>query len=84
MTRAQSDAFASAVRATIAQQGWGLWAVEVQGGASFIGCVGLNRPKFEAHFMPAIEVGWRLAPPPVLGIGIATGAGPRRGRVRIR
>jgi ribosomal-protein-alanine N-acetyltransferase len=27
----------------------------------FIGIVGLARPDFEAPFMPAVEVGWRLA-----------------------
>jgi RimJ/RimL family protein N-acetyltransferase len=61
MTRAQSDEFAAGVRAKIARDGWGLWAVEVAAGPSFIGFVGLNRPRFEAHFTPAVEVGWRLA-----------------------
>ena len=27
----------------------------------FIGFVGLNEPRFEAHFTPAVEIGWRLA-----------------------
>ena len=31
------------------------------GEAEFIGFVGLAVPRFEAHFMPAVEVGWRLA-----------------------
>ncbi|HEY1507617.1 MAG TPA: GNAT family N-acetyltransferase [Solirubrobacteraceae bacterium] len=61
MTRAQSDAFADGVRSKITRDGWGLWAVEVTDGPSFIGFVGLNRPRFEAHFTPAVEVGWRLA-----------------------
>jgi RimJ/RimL family protein N-acetyltransferase len=60
LTRAQSDEFATGVRAKIARDGWGLWAVEVADGPSFIGFVGLNRPRFEAHFTPAVEVGWRL------------------------
>lgn len=60
MTRAQSDAFAAHVQETIARQGWGWWAVEVRGGAPFIGFVGLNRPGFDAHFTPAVEIGWRL------------------------
>lgn len=29
--------------------------------ADFIGFIGLAAPTFEAHFTPAIEVGWRLA-----------------------
>ena len=60
LTSEQSDQFAAHVEATIARQGWGLWAVEVAGGAPFIGFVGLNRPRFDAHFTPAVEVGWRL------------------------
>ena len=35
---------------------------QVIGGAPFIGSVGLNVPQFEAHFTPAVEVGWRLLP----------------------
>jgi RimJ/RimL family protein N-acetyltransferase len=61
LTREQSDALASHAQATIAREGWGLWAVETIEDAAFIGLVGLNRPRFEAHFTPAVEVGWRLA-----------------------
>ena len=60
LTRPQSDEFAAHVQETIPRQGWGLWAVEVPDHAPFIGFVGLNRPRFHAHFTPAIEVGWRL------------------------
>jgi RimJ/RimL family protein N-acetyltransferase len=73
MTREQSDEFAAALHTTIGEQGWGLWAVEVPGSAPFIGFVGLNRPTFDAHFMPAVEVGWRLARP-YWGYGYATEA----------
>ena len=31
------------------------------GGNPFVGFVGLAEPSFEAHFAPAIEIGWRLA-----------------------
>jgi RimJ/RimL family protein N-acetyltransferase len=61
MTREQSDDLAQAVSAHIERRGWGFWAVEVVDGPSFVGCVGLSEPNFEAHFMPAVEVGWRLA-----------------------
>jgi RimJ/RimL family protein N-acetyltransferase len=60
LTRGQSDDLARFAQGLIAVHGWGLWAVEVRDGAPFIGFVGLNRPRFEAHFTPAIEVGWRL------------------------
>ena len=57
----RSDEFAAYIRSQMAANGWGLWAVEVLDGAPFIGLVGLHRARFEAHFTPAIEVGWRLA-----------------------
>jgi len=41
----------------------------------FIGYVGLSVPRFEAAFMPAVEIGWRLASD-TWGLGLATeGAG---------
>ena len=61
LSRAQSEALARDIARAIAQRGWGLWAVEVIGGARFIGFVGLNEPAFEAQFTPAVEVGWRLS-----------------------
>ena len=44
-----------------ARHGFGLWAVEVPGSAPFVGFVGLAVPRFEAHFAPCVEIGWRLA-----------------------
>jgi RimJ/RimL family protein N-acetyltransferase len=61
MTREQTDAFVDFNIATIAARGWGLWAVEVADMKPFIGFVGLNEPRFEARFTPAVEIGWRLA-----------------------
>jgi RimJ/RimL family protein N-acetyltransferase len=61
LPRAQSDALARRCEAHFAAHGFGPWAVEVPGVAPFIGFVGLVVPAFEAHFTPAIEVGWRLA-----------------------
>ena len=60
LTRSQSDAFASRARAHIGVLGWGLWAVEVEH-APFVGFVGLSEARLDAHFTPAVEVGWRLA-----------------------
>jgi ribosomal-protein-alanine N-acetyltransferase len=48
--------------------------VEVRKGGEFVGFVGLNRVGFEAHFRPAVEVGWRLARW-AWGNGYATEAG---------
>ena len=43
------------------RHGFGLWAVEVIGGAPFIGFIGLAVPSFNAPFMPCVELGYRLA-----------------------
>jgi RimJ/RimL family protein N-acetyltransferase len=58
MTREASDAMVDWASGLIEERGWGLWAVEVDGVAPFVGFVGLNVPRF----MPdVVEVGWRLA-----------------------
>jgi RimJ/RimL family protein N-acetyltransferase len=57
----ESATFAERIEAHIAAQGWGLWAVEIPGITPFAGYIGLARPRFQAHFTPCVEVGWRLA-----------------------
>jgi RimJ/RimL family protein N-acetyltransferase len=61
LTRGESYTLAARERRMITARGLGLWAVEVIDGAPFIGFVGLSVPRFEAHFTPAVEIGWRLA-----------------------
>jgi RimJ/RimL family protein N-acetyltransferase len=61
LTRQQSDSLIEAIECGFEQRGFGLWAVEVRATGAFIGFTGLNEPSLEAHFTPAIEVGWRLA-----------------------
>jgi RimJ/RimL family protein N-acetyltransferase len=61
LDRAQSDALAKRIRENFDRNGFGLWAVEVIGVADFIGFTGLSVPRFETHFTPCVEVGWRLA-----------------------
>ncbi len=43
------------------EYGFGLWAMEHGDTGDFIGFTGLAVPRIEAHFTPAVEVGWRLA-----------------------
>ena len=43
------------------EHGFGFFAVELKSEKKFIGFVGLFIPSFEAHFMPAVEIGWRLS-----------------------
>jgi RimJ/RimL family protein N-acetyltransferase len=83
LSREQSDALANDAASAISQRGWGLWAVEVSEAGAFIGFVGLSIPEFEAHFTPAVEIGWRLARGH-WGNGYATRRRPRSDRVRLR
>lgn len=71
LSRKESDDLADRCDRHVHTQGWGLWAVEVVGGEPFIGFVGLDQPRFAAHFMPCVEIGWRLARP-AWGHGYAT------------
>lgn len=58
LSRAESDA---------------LWAVERAATGAGIGFTGLSEPRFDAHFTPAVEVGWRMSPV-YWGAGYATEA----------
>jgi RimJ/RimL family protein N-acetyltransferase len=59
--RAEIDGFVARIKQHFAAYGFGWWVAELPGVAPFIGFVGLARVGFEAHFTPAVEIGWRLA-----------------------
>lgn len=61
LTRMESDAQVASIREALSRNGFGLYAVEEKDGGSLIGFTGLAVPGFAAPFMPAIEIGWRLA-----------------------
>lgn len=61
LTRATSDILVDLSIEGWAANGFGLWAVERLADGMFLGFTGLSRPSFEAHFTPAVEIGWRLA-----------------------
>jgi RimJ/RimL family protein N-acetyltransferase len=58
LTREESADFMERIRRIIDQQGWGWWAVEVDG--EFAGMTGLSVPRFALPFMPCTEIAWRL------------------------
>ena len=60
LTREESNTMAVKIENRIAQNGWGFWAVELKGQASFIGFVGLNEPDYSLPVTPCVEIGWRL------------------------
>lgn len=71
LSRAESDALADRIDAGFTTHGFGLWAVET--GGAFVGFTGLSVPGFDAEFLPAVEIDWRLARP-AWGRGWATEA----------
>ena len=60
VTAPDRDAFVDRIEAGFDAEGFGLWAVEVADTRQFIGFTGLSRPRFDAPFMPAVEIGRRL------------------------
>jgi len=61
LTRHESDAMVERIEAQFEARGFGLWALESRETGAFLGFVGLLVPRFDAHFTPAVEIGWRLA-----------------------
>jgi RimJ/RimL family protein N-acetyltransferase len=61
LSRDESDAQAVGLQKHIDEHGFGFWAVELPGVASFIGFVGLQHAGPDLPFAPAVEAGWRLA-----------------------
>lgn len=71
LNRRQSDQMVDRVQAHFKLHGFGLWAAELRATQEFIGFIGLSAPRFQAPFMPCVEIGWRLAPA-YWGRGLAT------------
>jgi len=61
LSREESDAFIARIETRFDESGFGLWAVESKATGELAGFTGLAIPKFETHFTPCVEVGWRLA-----------------------
>jgi RimJ/RimL family protein N-acetyltransferase len=59
MTRQESDASVDRIEQGFEKNGFGLWAVEIDG--RFAGFTGLNRTSFETPMGPHVEIGWRFA-----------------------
>lgn len=61
LTRTESDALVDRAEAHFVTHGYGPWAAELKPTGEFVGFIGLSIPRFEAHFTPCVEIGWRLA-----------------------
>lgn len=61
LTEAETAALIDRIEAHFQTHAFGLWAAELIGTTECIGFIGLSVPRFQAHFTPCVEVGWRLA-----------------------
>src|SRR5262249_38154807 len=61
LSREQAEVLANKQRDYVAEHGHGFWAVELIDGPPFVGFCGIKQVWFNAPFVPAVEVGWRLA-----------------------
>src|SRR5580698_9383039 len=61
LTPEASDELFDRAESHFIQHGFGPFAVEYLEQNAFIGFIGLSIPNFDAPFMPAVEIGWRLA-----------------------
>ncbi|MEO3782744.1 GNAT family N-acetyltransferase [Actinocorallia sp. B10E7] len=61
LTRAESDATVDRLESRIQEDGFGFWALEVAGSGEFVGFTGMARTRFDSHFTPSVEIGWRLS-----------------------
>ena len=70
MSEDDSDALVASIQDRFRAWGFGFWAVETDA-LPFAGFIGLSHPAYEAPFLPAVEIGWRLDPR-CWGQGLAT------------
>ncbi|MGA3346508.1 MAG: GNAT family N-acetyltransferase [Terracidiphilus sp.] len=66
-----SDQLIAHIETHFEQHGFGPFAAELREGGAFLGYIGLYVPTFNAKFMPAVEIGWRLSAE-YWGRGLAT------------
>jgi RimJ/RimL family protein N-acetyltransferase len=62
LSRSESDQLLAGIEAHFARHGFGLFAAELRETGQFVGFIGISIPEFDAPFMPAVEIGWRLDP----------------------
>jgi ribosomal-protein-alanine N-acetyltransferase len=61
LSRRESDLLFDRIEDHFRKHNFGLYAAELRETRAFIGFVGLATPRFEAHFTPCVEIGWRLS-----------------------
>jgi RimJ/RimL family protein N-acetyltransferase len=61
LSREESDELIDRIENHFENHGFGLFAIEVKADKTFVGFMGLHVTTFQAHFTPAVEIGWRIA-----------------------
>ncbi len=61
LSEEETEEMVTRIRVHFQKYGYGLFAVELKSSGEFIGFVGLSIPQFDAPFMPAVEIGWRIS-----------------------
>jgi RimJ/RimL family protein N-acetyltransferase len=61
LTAEETDELIDRIEQHFESHGFGIYAAELNETREFIGFIGLNIPSFKAPFLPAVEIGWRLA-----------------------
>jgi len=61
ISREESDSLIERFENHFENHGFSMLAIEVKDPSQFIGFLGLHVATFQAHFTPAVEIGWRLA-----------------------
>jgi ribosomal-protein-alanine N-acetyltransferase len=72
LSREETEAMWKRIHEHFARFGFGPWVMEVDG--EFAGSLGLNWLRYETHFTPCVEIGYRLRAE-FWGRGLATEAG---------
>jgi ribosomal-protein-alanine N-acetyltransferase len=73
LSREESDRKIDGYIADQAASGFCFWALQARETGAFAGYAGIKRINFNAHFTPAVEIGWGL-PVSFWGRGLATEA----------
>lgn len=60
MSRQDSDTMVQKMNEFMEKKGWGFWAAALIETGELIGFIGIEDVDFEAHFTPAVEIGWRI------------------------
>jgi ribosomal-protein-alanine N-acetyltransferase len=60
LTRELSDAQIAVFEEHLDQHGFGMWALELIATGELLGFAGMDLATYDAHFAPAVEIGWRL------------------------